>query len=81
MSGYDFHHGPTPKELLEGLADAYRRELKRVGGSYPTRAGTWKMSVRLVLPPELRATALARLAPLRMAEDRSSLFGLCGRPR
>jgi hypothetical protein len=26
MSGYDFHHEPTPKELLEGLADAYRRE-------------------------------------------------------
>jgi hypothetical protein len=44
MSGYDFRHDPTPKELLEGLADAYRRELKRVGGKYPTRTGTWKMS-------------------------------------
>jgi hypothetical protein len=44
MSGHDFHHDPTPKELLEGLAEAYRRELKRVGGSYPTRTGTWKMS-------------------------------------
>jgi hypothetical protein len=43
MSGYDFHHDPTPKELLEGLAEAYRRELKRVGGSYPTRTGTWKL--------------------------------------
>jgi len=29
MSGYDFHHDPTPKELFEGLAEAYRRELKR----------------------------------------------------
>jgi hypothetical protein len=30
MSGYDFHHEPTPKELLEGLADAYRREAMRL---------------------------------------------------
>lgn len=44
MSGYDFRHDPTPKELLEGLAEAYRRELKRLGGSYPTRTGAWKMS-------------------------------------
>ena len=44
MSGYDFHHYPTPKELLEGLADAYRREVKRVGGTYPTRSSQWKMS-------------------------------------
>ena len=44
MSAYDFQHDPTPKELLEGLADAYRRELKCVGGNYPTRAATWKMS-------------------------------------
>lgn len=29
MSGYDFHHYPTPKELFEGLAEAYRREVKR----------------------------------------------------
>jgi hypothetical protein len=104
MSGYDFHHDPTPKELFEGLAKAYRREVKRVGGGYPARAGTLKMSAgastdpgqtlersgtasiatrsgpveiarddlllheiggrgRPVLPPELRAKALARLAP------------------
>lgn len=44
MSGFDFHHRPTPKELLEGLAEAYRREVKRVGGGYPTRTGQWKMS-------------------------------------
>ena len=29
MSGYDFHHDPTTKELFEGLAEAYRREVKR----------------------------------------------------
>ena len=31
MSSFDFHHEPTPKELLEGLADAYRREVRRLG--------------------------------------------------
>jgi hypothetical protein len=30
MSGFDFHHEPTPKELLEGLVDAYRREAIRL---------------------------------------------------
>ena len=44
LSGYDFRHDPTPKELLEGLADAYRREVKRVGAEYPTRTGMWRMS-------------------------------------
>lgn len=39
MSGYDFHHDPTPKELFDGLTEAYRRERERVGGSNP-----WKMS-------------------------------------
>jgi hypothetical protein len=39
LSGYDFRHDPTPKELFEGLGEAYRRERKRVGGSNP-----WKMS-------------------------------------
>jgi hypothetical protein len=58
MSGYDFHHNPTPKELFEGLAEAYRRERerKRVGGSNP-----WKMStgVRLASPdpPQLQPAA------------------------
>jgi hypothetical protein len=48
MSGYDFHHDPTPKELFEGLAEAYRQERKRVGGSNP-----WKMSAGARLaPPE-----------------------------
>jgi hypothetical protein len=44
MSGYDFDHDPYPKELFEGLADAYRREVKRIGGTYPTRERQWKMS-------------------------------------
>ena len=46
MSGYDFHHDPTPKELFQGLTDAYRRERKRVGGS-----DSWKMSVSALLAP------------------------------
>jgi len=59
MSGYDFHHDPTPKALLEGLAQAYRRELKCVRGSYPTRSGTWKMSAGA----PTGAKALARPSP------------------
>jgi hypothetical protein len=47
MSGYDFHHDPTAKELFEGLAEAYRRERNRVGGSNP-----WKMSAARLAPPE-----------------------------
>ena len=46
MSGYDFRHDPTPKELFEGLGKAYRRELERVGGSNP-----WKMSAGARLAP------------------------------
>lgn len=58
MSGYDFHHDPTPKELLEGLADAYRREVKRVGGRYPTRTSQWKMAAaaQSVAPPDPTAS-------------------------
>lgn len=44
LSGHDFRHDPAPKELLEGLADCYRREVKRVGGGYPTQTRQWKMS-------------------------------------
>jgi hypothetical protein len=52
MSSYDFHHDPTPKELLEGLAEAYRRELGRLqelGGR----------DRRLVLAPEPRTRVSA----------------------
>jgi hypothetical protein len=31
MSEHEFHHEPTPKELIGGLADAYRQEAKRLG--------------------------------------------------
>jgi hypothetical protein len=31
MSEHAFHHEPTPKELIGGLADAYRQEAKRLG--------------------------------------------------
>lgn len=44
MSAYEFRQDPTPKELLRGLAEAYQRELKHVGGSYATRTATWRMS-------------------------------------
>src|SRR6476646_727348 len=64
MSGYDFHHDPTPKELFEGLADAYRRERKRVDGSDP-----WKMSAaRLALPEWTKPLPLVRASP-PCAED------------
>jgi len=66
MSGYDFHHDPTPKELLEGLAEAYRRELKRVGGSDPTRTSTWKMSAGALERPKPQPPVRALPPP---AED------------
>jgi hypothetical protein len=52
MSGHDFHHDPTPKELLEGLADAYRRELERRRGSYASRTSTWRMNAGAADRPE-----------------------------
>jgi hypothetical protein len=64
MSGYDFDHYPTPKELFEGLADAYRREVKRAGGSYPTRTGQWKMSPTVSAPS---SATLEPLAPIAIA--------------
>jgi hypothetical protein len=35
MSRHDFHHEPTPRELLDGLRDAYGKELERRGRPYP----------------------------------------------
>jgi hypothetical protein len=58
MSEYDFHHYPTPKELFDGLADAYRREVERVGGSSPWRisAGARRATrERARLVPSIRA--------------------------
>jgi hypothetical protein len=64
MSGYDFDHYPTPKELFEGLVAAYRREVKRAGGSYPTRTSQWKMSPVVSAPS---AATLVPLAPIAVA--------------
>jgi hypothetical protein len=67
MSGYDFHHDPTPKELFEGLAEAYRRECKRVGGSNP-----WKLSAgACVARPES-----PRLQPAMRALSRPARYTL-----
>jgi hypothetical protein len=80
MSGYDFHHDPTPKELLEGLADAYRRELKRVGGRYPTRTATWKMSTpeptgsEETLEPSSRVMIAMRRGPVEISRDACDLL-------
>ena len=60
MSGYDFHHDPTPEELFEGLREAYRRELERVAGSHTTGTGRWRMSA---CAPGARPRPLAPLAP------------------
>jgi hypothetical protein len=73
MSGYDFHHYPTPKELLEGLADAYRREVKRVGGAYPTRTSQWKMSDAAAAPsvatpdPTVPVAVVTREGPVEIS--------------
>ena len=67
MSGYDFHHYPTPKELFEGLAEAYRREVKRkrVCGSNP-----WTMNADTCLaPPEWAKPQPPILALPPPAED------------
>jgi hypothetical protein len=58
MSGYDFHHDPTPKELFEGLAEAYRQERKRVQGSNP-----WKISAAHLAPRERRKPHPVRTLP------------------
>ena len=69
MSAYDFHHDPTTNELFEGLADAYRRELKRrrqqsshsagQAGRAPGRPSPYVSAVR-ALPP-LAADSLSRI--------------------
>lgn len=75
MTGHDFHHEPTPKELLEGLADAYRKELKRVGSSYPTRTGTWRMgstaATEAEQPPDSvgRVTVATRDGPVEISQE------------
>ena len=73
MSGYEFHHNPTPKELFEGLADAYRRERKRVGGSHP-----WKMSAGALLVPPGTRRPLPPVRPLSPPAADSIVRALSG---
>lgn len=64
MSGYDFLHDPTPKELFEGLAEAYRRELERRRRQLPDRPGHAEDERRLVAgPPRSRALPVRALPP------------------
>ena len=77
MSGYDFHHDPTTKELFEGLAEAYRRELKRRRQLEEARRRAPRPSqpqsppLRALWPPlveslTLKVMLLARMADLTM---------------
>lgn len=78
MSGYDFHHDPTTKELFEGLAEAYRRELKRrrrhtepARRPAPTPPKPQSPPIRALPPPSsgsltLKVMLLARMADLTM---------------
>ncbi len=68
MSGYDFHHNPTPKELFEGLAEAYRRELRRRRRRLSDRHGPAEHERRRAAgPPKPQALPVRALAP--PAED------------
>lgn len=71
MSGYDFRHDPTPKELFEGLAEAYRRERKRVGGSTP-----WKMSPAARLNPREWPKPQLAVLPARVQESLTRTLGV-----
>ena len=77
MSGYDFHHHPTSKELFEGLAEAYRWERKRVGGSNP-----WKMSAERRAPPEwAKPLPPVRAVPPRAEDSLTRTLGAVLLPR
>jgi len=73
LSGHDFRHDPTPKELLEGLADCYRREVKRVSGAYPTQTRQWKMSEAVAAPslaqpnPHATVAVATRAGPVELS--------------
>jgi hypothetical protein len=62
VSRHRFCHDPTPKELFDGLAEAYRRERKRVGGTNP-----WRMSpgARPAAPEAEAAARCSRSAAAR----------------
>jgi hypothetical protein len=79
MSGYDFQHEPTPKQLFEGLADAYRRERKRVDGTSPSLASRWKVSAAAPtgqgrFEPSGPASIATRRGPVDIAGDALDLL-------
>jgi hypothetical protein len=80
MSGYDFHHHPTTKELFEGLAEAYRRELKRrrkpmERACRPAASPPKPQSppIRALPPPPLDSLTLEVMLLARMA-DLTTIF-------
>jgi hypothetical protein len=86
MSGYEFRREPTPKELIEGLTDAFRREVKRVGGTYPARTSQWKMSEAAAAPssttpdPTAPVTLATRAGPVEISPaSRDALLQEIGR--
>jgi hypothetical protein len=86
MSGHDFSHEPTTKELFEGLADAYRRELKRrrQPTSDPRRhldrerrdSPTWRVPGVRNLPPPVSESLTRTLAAILQprVEDLAAIF-------
>lgn len=71
MSGHDFRHDPTPKELFEGLAEAYRRERKRVEGSTQ-----WKMSSATRLAPREWPRPQLPVLPARVKDSLTRTLGV-----
>jgi hypothetical protein len=62
MSVYDFHHDPTPNELFEGLADAYRRERER-RRQRPSDPQGHRQDERRRAPPKALAPLVRALPP------------------
>jgi hypothetical protein len=61
LTSHEFGHEPTPKELLQGLDDAYRRELQRRGWEYPQLHGSASA------PPADSATIATRYGPVEIS--------------
>lgn len=63
MSSHDFDHDPTPRELFEGLADAYRRERRRRQPSASHGPPLEEARRRAPGPPKPRVTLIRVLPP------------------
>lgn len=61
LSRHDFIHEPTPKALLEGLDDAYRKELERRGWEYPD------LGRPAVAPRDEPVTVATRYGPVQIS--------------